>query len=284
MAAPLGGRPRRLRRHGLVGREVLHAQHVPVPLGQPPARGPRPQLHPRRRPLPAPADGRTPSAEPDGLGRVRIARGERGDPERRASPRVHAVQHRADEGAALRARLSLRLVQGARLVRPGLLPVEPVAVPPDVGARARASQDRAGQLVPGLPHRPRQRAGRRRALRALGRSRGDPGSHAVVLQGHRLRREAARRARPPSALVRSRQDDAAQLDREVGGGRGRLPHRRARRAPQGLHDPAGHAPRGDLPGARAGASGRRASGRPRSPPRRDRGVRRTRAPRVAPRA
>ncbi len=65
--------------------------------------------------------------------------------------------------------LPLRLVQGARLVRPGVLPVEPVAVPADVGTGTGVPEDRARQLVPGLPHGARQRAGRRRAVRAVRR-------------------------------------------------------------------------------------------------------------------
>ena len=115
-----------------------------------------------------------------------------------------------------------------------------------------------GQLVPGLPHRARQRAGaRRRHLRALrGRGRA-PQPRAVVLPHHRLRRRAAGRPRR-SRLARAREDDAAQLDRAL---RGRpVPHgrRRARRArDRGLHDAPGHGLRHDL---------RRA--RPRAPPRR----------------
>ncbi len=45
---------------------------------------------------------------------------------------------------------------------PVVLPLEPVAVPEDVGAGPGVPKDRAGQLVPGLPHGARQRAGRRR--------------------------------------------------------------------------------------------------------------------------
>ena len=57
--------------------------------------------------------------------------------------RVHARQHRAHEGAAQRPGLPLRLVQGARLLRSGLLPLEPVALPADVGAGPRVPQDRS---------------------------------------------------------------------------------------------------------------------------------------------
>ena len=155
-----------------------------------------------------------------------------------------------------RARLPLRLVQGARLLRSGLLPLEPVALPADVGARPRVPQDRARQLVPGLPDGAGQRAGRGRPLRALRGPRRDPRPDAVVLPGHRLRRAAARRARRPAALVRARQDDAAQLDRPLRGRRDPVRGRRAPGAGHGLHDAARHAPRRDVPGAGAGASGR----------------------------
>ena len=87
-------------------RRVLHAQHVPVPVGQPSPRRARAQLHPGRRALPARADGGAQGPEPDGLGRVRPAGGERGHPERRPPPRVHARQHRAHEGAAVQPRVA----------------------------------------------------------------------------------------------------------------------------------------------------------------------------------
>ena len=141
--------------------------------------------------------------------------------------------------------LPLRLVQGARLVRSGVLPLEPVALPADVGAGPRVPQDRSGQLVPGLPDGAGQRAGRGRPLRALRRRRRDPRSDAVVLPGHRLRRAAARGPGQPAALVRARQDDAAQLDRALRGRRDPVRGRRARRADHRLHDAARHALRRD---------------------------------------
>ncbi len=284
MAAAVGRAARGLRRHRRAGERVLPAQHVPVPLGQPAPRGPRAQLHPGRRAVPPRADGRTQGAEPDGLGRLRAARRERRHPERRSPPRVHAGEHRQNEGAAQRAGMSLRLVQGARVLRSGLLPLEPVAVPAHVGARPRVPEDRAGELVPGLPHGARQRAGGRRALRALRRPRRDPRSDAVVLPRDRLRRAAAGRARPPAALVRARQDDAAQLDRALGRRRGPLPHRRADRARPGVHDAPGYALRRDVSRARAGAPRRRSPRGTfrRRPPPRDRGLRRARPEGVAP--
>ena len=90
VAAALGRGARRRRRHGRPGRRVLHAEHVSVPVGQPAARRPRAQLHPRRRALPPRAHGRPQGPEPDGLGRLRPAGRERRDPERRPPARVHA--------------------------------------------------------------------------------------------------------------------------------------------------------------------------------------------------
>ena len=122
------------------------------------------------------------------------------------------------------------------------------------------------------------------ACERCGRPRRDPGPDAVVLPHHRLRRAPARGPRPACRLAREGQDDAAQLDRPLRGRRDPLSRRRPRRAREGLHDAARHAPRRDLPGAGAGAPRRRASGRGVPAPPGDRALRRTRAPRAAPRA
>jgi hypothetical protein len=64
---------------------------------------------------------------------------------------------------------------------------------------------------------------------------------------------ACSRARPPAALVRARQDDAAQLDRPLRGRRDLFRVDGLDRAADGLHDAARHALRRDVPGARARA-------------------------------
>ena len=87
--------------------------------------------------------------------------------------------------------------------RAGVLPLDAVDLPAPVRGGPRVPQERRRQLVPERPDRAGERAGHRRALRAL-RHRGR-GAHAgaVVLQDHRLRRPAAgrpgARAAGPSA-------------------------------------------------------------------------------------
>ena len=112
--------------------------------------------------------------------------------------------------------------------------------------------------------------------------RGAP-ARAVVLPHHRLRRPPARRPRH-DRVARARQDDAAQLDRALGGRRGHVPLRGAGDRLPGLHDAAGHALRRDVlrHGARAprrlpaGRGDRAGAGGPR--------VRQPRADRVATRS
>ena len=184
---------------------------------------------------------------------------------------------RAADGAA---RLGDRLGPRARDARAGVLPLDAVALPPLLRARPRVPQGRAGQLVPERPDRARERAGDRRALRALRRARRGEEPRAVVLPHHRRTRTRCSTRWSCSSLARARADDAAQLDRPLGRRRGRLPRRRQlrRRHPR-LHDAARHALRRDVLRARARASaGRRAR-------RRDRargGGARLRAPRRGP--
>ena len=147
-----------------------------------------------------------------------------------------------------------------------VLPLDPVDLPAAVREGPRLPDRGAGPVVPEGRHRARQRAGRRRPLRAL-RHRGRAAQpRAVVLQDHRLRRPPARRLRPARVLARARDHDAAQLDRPLRGRRGRLPLRGARPRLPGLHHPPRHPLRRHLlrprPRApRAGAAGRRHAGR-----------------------
>ena len=136
--------------------------------------------------------------------------------------------------------------------RAALLPLDAVAVPALPRARPGLPQGGRGQLVPQGRHGARQRAGDRRALRALRHARRGAPARAVVLPHHRLRRPAARRPRD-DRLARARGHDAAQLDRPLRGRRGHLHLRGAGRRLPGLHHAARHALRRDVlrDGARA---------------------------------
>ena len=75
--------------------------------------------------------------------------------------------------------------------RARVLPLDAVAVPALLRARARLPQGRAGELVPERPDRGRERVRDRRALRALRHAGRGAQPRAVVLQDHRLRGRAA---------------------------------------------------------------------------------------------
>ena len=192
----------------------------------------------------------------DGLGLVRPARRERRDPRGRPPARDRRAQHRRDPRADEAARLGDRLGPRGRRARAGLLPLDAVAVPALLRARARLPQGGAGELVPARPDRGRERVRDRRPLRALRHAGRAAEPRAVVLQDHRLRRRAAPlRGR---RLARAHDDDPAQLDRPERGRRDPLPRRGARPRHPGLHHAARHAVRRDLLRARARAPARRA--------------------------
>ena len=118
-----------------------------------------------------------------------------------------------------------------------------------LGARPRLPQGGGREVVPERRHRARQRAGDRRALRAVRHpGRGAP-ARAVVLPDHRLRRPPARRPRG-DRLARAREDDAAQLDRALRGRRGDLPLRGAGDRLPRVHHPPRHPVRRHLLRAR----------------------------------
>ena len=105
-------------------------------------------------------------------------------------------EHRPAEALVPPVRAVVRLEPRAAHERPRVLQVEPVAVPEALREGHRLPQGGPGQLVPERPDRARQRAGRRRSLRAMRLRRHEEGPHAVVLPGHRLRRPPARRPQP----------------------------------------------------------------------------------------
>ncbi len=108
--------------------------------------------------------------------------------------------------------------RAAAHLRPGVLPVDAVAVPALPRARAGLPQVLAGQLVPERPDGAGQRAGRRRHVRAVRRRGHQARADAVVLQGHRLRAAAAgRHGAAGGHLARAGAVHAAQLDRPLRG-------------------------------------------------------------------
>ena len=209
---------------------LVPARDAAVPLGHQHAHGARPQLHDggRRHAL-SPPQGLDRAAA-DGLGRLRPAGGERGDPRGRPPARDHRAQHRQHPRADAAARLGDRLGPRGLDGRSGLLPLDAVAVPEVLRGRARVPQGGAGQLVPERPDGDRQRVRGRRPLRALRRGGRAAEPDAVVLQGHRVRGRAARvRAAAGRRVARAHEDDPAQLDRTQRRSRHHLPRRGGRR-------------------------------------------------------
>ena len=193
-------------------------------------------------------------------------------------------QHRAAEALVPPVRAVVRLVAGAAHERPRVLQVEPVAVPEALREGHRLPQGGPRELVPERPDGARERAGHRRALRALRIRRHEEGADAVVLPRHRLRRPPARRPEPARGCMAVEGHlHAAQLDRPLLGRRRRVRDRGPRRAGLGVHDPPRHALRGDLHG---GGTRLRARGRARrrAHPPRCRPASRTTSTRSAPRA
>ena len=239
--------------------EVLRAGDAALPQRRAPHRPPEDLLG-RRRDRPLPPAHRPPRAAPDGLRRVRAAGREPCDQDRRASARVDRQVDRVLPAPVPRVGHLDRLDPRVRHPRAALLPLDTVDLPPAARARPGLPQGGRGQVVPARPDRAGQRAGDRRPLRALRpRGRGPP-ARAVVLPHHRLRRPAARRPRH-DRLARARQDDAAQLDRALGGRRGRSSAAGAGHRLRGLHDPTRHAVRRDLLRAGPRASRRSSPGR-----------------------
>ena len=263
--------------------EILLPRDVPLSL-RPHPHGPRPRLRHRRPPRPVQVDARLQRPPPDGVGRLRPSRRERGHRARRPSRHLDPREHRLHALAAPAAGPLLRLGSRGDHLRSGVLPVGAAHLHQDAGAGPRLPQALHGELVPVLPDRAGQRAGRGRPLLAL-RLRGHPpGDRRLVLQDHRLRRGTAGVVRSPARLARAGHDHAAQLDRPQRG-RGVRPSRgRAPRArPARLHHAARHRLRHDLRRPRPRASpGRSARSRARrsAPPwppsaRRSRGSRRS---------
>ncbi len=127
-----------------------------------------------------------------------------------------------------------------------------MAVPRVLRARARVQEGSAGQVVSQRPDGAGQRAGARRALRALRRRGRVPPDGAVVLPDHRLRAGTAGRSRH-GGLAGLDQGAPAELDRPLRGGGDPVPDRGARRGRGRVHHASGHVVRRHLLRARTGA-------------------------------
>ena len=196
LARDLGARGR-LRRaepgSGRHGRALLRARDAALPVGRA-AHGSRQELHDgrRRRRCTSAATGDR-VMHPMGYDAF-------GLPAENAAIRSgrHPAESTRENIAAIRRqmkRMGWSIDWNARAldVRAGVLPLDAVDLPAPLRGGPRVPQERRRQVVPQGSDRARERAGHRRALRAL-RHRGR-GAHArpVVLQDHRLRRPAARR-------------------------------------------------------------------------------------------
>ena len=229
----------------------LRARDASVPLGRASHRAPEDLLGRRRGRALSPPQ-RLPRAAPDGLRRLRPARREPRDQDRPAPARVHrGVDRGVPAPVPPLGRLD-RLDARVRHPRAAHLPLDPVDLPAPVRARARLPQGGRRQVVSQGRHRAGQRAGDRRALRALRHRGRGQAARAVVLPHHRLRGPAAR-GHEDDRVAGQRGHDAGELDRPLRGRRGGLPLRGARDRLSGLHHPPGHALRRDLlrDGARA---------------------------------
>ena len=114
-----------------------------------------------------------------------------------------------------------RLDARVRHARAALLPLDAVDLPAALRARPGLPQGGGGQVVPQRPDRARQRAGHRRALRALRRARSRSASSSSGSSASPTTPTACSTTSTTIDWPRARQDDAAQLDRPLGGRRGR---------------------------------------------------------------
>ena len=146
--------------------QVVRRRDAPVSIGRP-AHGAHAQLHDRRRDHAHAAAQGNAGAAADGVRRLRPAGGERRHQGGRPPAHRHRAQHRldprADEPDGLGDRLGPRDLDG----RPGVLPLDAVAVPALLREGPRLSQGGARQVVPERPDGARERAGRSTAAASV---------------------------------------------------------------------------------------------------------------------
>ena len=238
--------------------EVVRAHDVAVHVGRSP-RGTlvRDGAIGRERALQA--DARLQRALPDGLRCVRPACRERRHQERTPPVGVDVRERRTHARAVEVDGRDVRLEPRSDDGIAGLLQVDAVVVPAAAEARPGVQEEGGGLVVPEGSDRARERAGRRREVRALRQRRLEARPGAVVLPHHEVRRGAAGLLKAP--VERADRVDAAQLDRQerrrraaVRAGRA---GRRDERDPR-LHDAAGYGVRRVVLRRRAGALARRA--------------------------
>ena len=241
-------------------RDVLRARDAAVPVRRAAHRAPEELLGGRRgRALPAPQG--PPRPAPDRLRRLRAAGREPRDQDRRAPARLDARARSRPSSASSASGASRSTGRASSAPTSRATTAGPSGSSCKLYERGLAYRKRGGgQVVPEGPDRAGQRAGHRRALRALRHvGRGAP-ARAVVLPHHRLRRPPARRPRH-HRVAAARHDDAAQLDRPLRGRRGHVRRARAGRRLPGLHHAPGHAVRRDVLRHGARAPRRPAAGR-----------------------
>ena len=254
MAARLGGDRPLPGRRGAGPPEVLLPRDVPVPL-RPDPHGARPQLRHRRRDHPVQAHARVQRAPPDGLGRLRPPRRERGDRQRRAPGRLDVREHRHHEGADEDARHLVRLGARGRHLRSRVLPMGAAHLRQDVRARPRLPEERARQLVSRAARRcsPTSRSRRAAAGAATPRSSREEIEgwyFKITAYAEELLEWCDRLDGWPERVLTMQRNwigksEGAEFDLPVAGRPGpRDPH---------LHDPARHLVRDDLRGAGARA-------------------------------
>ena len=215
--ADVAGRQRR----GPAAPEVLRARDAALPVRRA-AHGAPEELLGRRRGRPLPPPHRPPRAAPDGLRRVRPARREPRDQDRRAPARLDGGVDRASSSAssASGASRSTGRASSAPTSRATTAGRSGSSCSCSSAAWPTARRRRSTGARTTRPCWPTSRSSTGAASAAAPPVEVAP-ARAVVLPHHRLRRPAARRPRD-DRVARARRHDAAQLDRPLRGRRGHV--------------------------------------------------------------